>query len=83
MPKAIEPMPIQDAAKPGSKQTDKRNKPMIGVTVSNLYARWGGSNAEIQTLENVSLKVGQGQLVAVVGSVGAGKVSIKYMASTF
>ncbi|CAL8127054.1 unnamed protein product [Orchesella dallaii] len=53
----------------------KQDKTEIGVTVSNLYARWN-KDADLLTLDSINLSVKEGQLAAVVGSIGSGKTSL-------
>jgi len=44
-----------------------------GVIVSNVTAKWTDTQVE-NALENISLTVRPGRLVAIIGPVGAGKV---------
>jgi len=44
-----------------------------GVTVTDVTAKWPGDQTE-NTLDNVNVTVTAGQLVAIIGPVGAGKV---------
>ncbi|CAG5124702.1 unnamed protein product, partial [Candidula unifasciata] len=46
------------------------------VELDNVTAKWEGSTSDTNTLENISLSVGPGQLIAVIGPVGAGKSSL-------
>jgi len=48
-------------------------KSPVGVRLDNVSASWaqGGSRA----LSNVSIEVGAGQLLGLIGPVGSGKVS--------
>lgn len=49
------------------------NIPQTGIKVTNLNAKWSSSSEEM-TLSNISLEVRRGQLVAIIGTVGAAKV---------
>ena len=49
------------------------NTPQKGIIVANLNAKWNPSSEEM-TLSNISLEVRRGQLVAIIGTVGAAKV---------
>lgn len=46
----------------------------LGITIKSGTAKWIGSSNE-NTLTNINLEVVPGRLVAVIGPVGAGKVS--------
>lgn len=46
----------------------------FGIVVSNVVSKWTDDKTE-NTLENINLTVRPGQLVAIIGSVGAGKVN--------
>lgn len=46
-----------------------------GINVKNVTARWDEDNSE-ETLDNVSLLVQPGTLVAIIGPVGSGKSSL-------
>ncbi|XP_055867950.1 ATP-binding cassette sub-family C member 4-like isoform X5 [Biomphalaria glabrata] len=46
------------------------------VELDNVTAKWDGNTSESNTLENISLRVDPGKLVAVIGPVGAGKSSL-------
>jgi len=48
------------------------------IVISNATAKWK-NNLILNSLENINLNVRSGQLVAIIGPVGAGKVYIKYM----
>lgn len=45
----------------------------FGIVISNATAKWAVDQSE-NSLENINLTVGPGQLVAITGPVGAGKV---------
>ncbi len=45
------------------------------LTLDNVVARWSGQDSERPTLDCVSVSVGRGELVAIVGRVGSGKVN--------
>lgn len=45
----------------------------IGIDLLNVTAKWSEYQAN-NTLENVNLTIRPGQLVAIIGPVGAGKV---------
>lgn len=45
----------------------------VGIVVSKATAKWQYDQT-VNTLENIDLTVTPGRLVAVIGSVGAGKV---------
>ncbi|ODN02105.1 Multidrug resistance-associated protein 4 [Orchesella cincta] len=70
-PQAIQPLHDLKSDQVGHKQP----KTEIGVTVSNLYARWN-KDADMLTLDCINLTVKEGQLAAVVGSIGSGKTSL-------
>jgi ABC-type glutathione transport system ATPase component len=55
------------------KSTQALQLNQIGIKVSNLNAKWNSSSEEM-TLSNISLEVKRGQLVAIIGTVGAAKV---------
>ncbi|GFN81851.1 cystic fibrosis transmembrane conductance regulator [Plakobranchus ocellatus] len=57
-----------------SKNADKRHD--IGVEMDNVTAKWEGRTSETNTLEDITLKVMPGELLAVIGPVGAGKTSM-------
>lgn len=46
-----------------------------GIVVLNTTAKWT-DNQNSNTLENINLTVRPGRLIAIIGSVGAGKVNI-------
>ncbi|ODN02112.1 Multidrug resistance-associated protein 4 [Orchesella cincta] len=58
-----------------NKQSDPNDNLVTGVFLQNVSAKWSPEYAE-DTLSNVSLKVQQGELVAVIGHVGCGKGSL-------
>lgn len=45
-----------------------------GIVVSNVTSKWTNDQTE-NSLKNINLTVIPGQLVAIIGSVGAGKVN--------
>lgn len=45
----------------------------FGIIVSNATAKWSDTQTD-NSLENVNLTIESGRLVAIIGSVGAGKV---------
>lgn len=45
-----------------------------GIELTNLSAKWD-SNAEEDTLKNISMSVESGKLCAIMGAVGSGKVT--------
>lgn len=47
----------------------------FSIVISNVTAKWA-HDQNSNTLEKINLTVRPGQLLAVVGSVGAGKVNI-------
>lgn len=49
------------------------NTNRLGVVISTATAKWT-IDQPINCLENINLTVGSGQLVAIIGPVGAGKV---------
>lgn len=55
------------------KEVNQNEAAPIGIFVDNLTAKWSPDHAE-NTLTNVSLKVNSGELLAVIGHVGSGKV---------
>lgn len=46
--------------------------PDVGVLIQNVYASW--TDGDVQTLKNVNITVPRGKLLAIIGSVGSGKV---------
>jgi len=46
----------------------------LGIVVSNVTAKWTDAQTE-NSLENINLTVKPGRLVAIIGPVGAGKVT--------
>lgn len=72
--RAMPPREIEPLA--DSKGRRGPRKPNTGgeISVTNLSARWTAATNDAHTLHNISLKVSEGQLLAVVGSVGSGKV---------
>ncbi|CAH1997771.1 unnamed protein product [Acanthoscelides obtectus] len=53
----------------------KRDDEPPKIVLEKVYATWVGDSTE-DTLNNISLEVSPGQLVAIVGPVGSGKSSI-------
>lgn len=80
VPELFEPFNITAKTGPSSKRAKRKD---IGINVSNMCARWNEKNDSDResclTLSNISLQVKEGQLVAVVGAVGSGKVPYKYL----
>ncbi|CAL8127080.1 unnamed protein product [Orchesella dallaii] len=66
---------IDGKEKPLSKQPDPNDNLMTGVYLQNVSAKWSPEYAE-DTLSNITLKVEEGELVAVIGHVGCGKGSL-------
>lgn len=62
----IKTSPVSDLKKEG------------GIVMTDLTAKW---DVELQehTLFNITLKIEPGSLVAIVGAVGSGKVSLKFV----
>ena len=54
-------------------QAEPLNKTENGIKVTNLCGKWNSSSEEM-TLSNISFEVKPGQLVAIIGTVGAAKV---------
>lgn len=48
------------------------------VEMNEVNATWD-ENSNRKTLQNISLKVRPGQLYAIIGPVGAGKVILQYI----
>ncbi|KAK3795777.1 hypothetical protein RRG08_031858 [Elysia crispata] len=46
------------------------------VEITNVTAKWDGSGAVSNTLEDITVSVRPGRLVAVIGPVGSGKTSL-------
>ncbi len=73
--RAMPPREIQPLTDSKDRRGRRISKTGGEVSVTNLSARWtAATNADAHTLHNISLKVSEGQLLAVVGSVGSGKV---------
>jgi len=70
-PKTIQP--LHDPKSSSSSGGRRKSKTEIGINVSNLYARWN-KDSDMLTLDNINLTLKEGQLAAVVGSIGSGKV---------
>lgn len=66
----IEDLPLDKEAAPPISVSDHLSK--AGVNLDNVTAKWDPTHTE-KTLNNVSLRVQPGTLVAVVGPVGAGE----------
>jgi len=49
----------------------------LGIVISNATAKWTNVQTE-NSLENITLTIRPGRLVAIIGPVGAGKVYIIY-----
>lgn len=49
---------------------------MNPLVIENGNFAWDSENIEKPTLRNINLQIKQGQLVAVVGTVGSGKSSL-------
>lgn len=47
----------------------------FGIVISDASAKWTDAQTE-NSLENINLTISPGQLVAIIGPVGAGKVHI-------
>eukprot|EP00795_Rhopilema_esculentum_P002545 gene2545-740_t len=59
---------------PGMEKTNLRPRSFnCQVTIDRLHASW---TKEAETLKDISLTVGQGELAAIVGPVGSGKSSL-------
>lgn len=59
----------------GKDVTRRRSRGGTGVVLSNVTAKWARDQTN-NTLDNIDLIVEPGRLVAIIGSVGAGKVII-------
>lgn len=59
-------------------QYDLENPSNLGIIISNATAKWTDAQSNC-SIENINLNVRPGQLVAVIGPVGAGKVCIQSM----
>jgi ATP-binding cassette subfamily C (CFTR/MRP) protein 4 len=57
--------------------TLEKNISVVGVTARNVTAKWNPYSDE-PTLDNVSFSVKPGQLLGVIGPVGAGKVTFQF-----
>jgi ATP-binding cassette subfamily C (CFTR/MRP) protein 4 len=55
----------------------EKNVSVVGVTARNVTAKWNPYSDE-PTLDNVSFSVKPGQLLGVIGPVGAGKVIFQF-----
>lgn len=66
---------IIDNGKPNSNenQNDSVEISNLAVVMRNVTSKWTESQVE-NTLENINLTVKSGNLIAVIGNVGAGKV---------
>lgn len=54
---------------------DQNQSEHFAIDISNASAKWISSQQD-KTLNNINFTVRPGQLVAIIGSVGAGKVCI-------
>lgn len=70
------PIIINDNIKPNNlvDENDTEESNDLGIVVSNATAKWTDAQTE-NSLENINLIVIPGRLVAIIGPVGAGKVS--------
>lgn len=57
-------------------QNDTQESIELGITIFNASAKWTDAQPNY-CIQNINLNVRPGQLVAVIGPVGAGKVYIK------
>lgn len=62
-----------DSKPSGVIDADSDDAHSVGIVVTEATAKWDSDQA-VNTLENINLAVTPGSLVAVIGSVGAGKV---------
>lgn len=70
------PIVINDNTKPSTNgyQNDNEQSNDLGIVISNATAKWTDAQTE-NSLEKINLTVVPGRLVAIIGPVGAGKVS--------
>ncbi|GFN81887.1 ABC transporter c family protein [Plakobranchus ocellatus] len=54
--------------------TDKTQNAKLEII--NITAKWEGRDAEARTLENITIRMKPGELVAIIGPVGSGKSSL-------
>lgn len=67
------PIIINDNIKQSKNENEQSND--LGIIITNATAKWTDAQTE-NSLENINLTVVPGRLVAVIGPVGAGKVSV-------
>lgn len=72
------PIIIKDKIMPNSENNTNEQSNDLGIVVSNATAKWTDAQTE-NSLENINLTVRPGRLVAIIGPVGAGKVSVRYV----
>lgn len=59
----------------GNNQSERLQSKDYDIVVSNVTAKWSEGQTE-NTLQKIKLTIRPGQLVAIIGPVGAGKVNI-------
>jgi len=69
------PIVIKDKIILNSENNTNEKSNDLGIVVCNATAKWTDAQTE-NSLENINLTVRPGRLVAIIGPVGAGKVSV-------
>nr|XP_032836176.1 multidrug resistance-associated protein 4 [Petromyzon marinus] len=65
----------------GKEEEEGENGPVVGdrtpfITVENISCSWDKDSPDLRALDSISFTVGPGELVAIIGPVGAGKSSL-------
>lgn len=72
------PIIINDKIMSNSQNDTYERSNDLGIVISNATAKWTDAQTE-NSLENINLTIRPGRLVAIIGPVGAGKVSVQFV----